>query len=164
MENYLKILNKSALRLKENKSFYEKLKSRKPKDLDGIISDFHDAVFEEMDCLQCANCCKTTSPVFKDTDIERIARHLRIKPSAFTEKYLHLDDEQDYVLNNAPCPFLDAENYCLIYEARPVACKEYPHTNRKRFYQLIPKTINNLSICPAVFLITEKLKNFYLKK
>ena len=31
----------------------------------------HDEVFEEIDCLSCANCCKTTGPLFTEKDIEK---------------------------------------------------------------------------------------------
>jgi len=111
--------------------------------------------------LDCANCCKTTSPIFYQKDIERLAKSLRIKPAKFIDEYLHVDEDKDYVLNTSPCPFLDAENYCMVYESRPNACREYPHTNRKRFYQLINLTEKNLDICPAVVDIVEKLKKCY---
>jgi Fe-S-cluster containining protein len=84
-----------------------------------------------------------------------------MRPSDFIQKYLHMDEDNDFVLNIAPCPFLDAENYCLIYEDRPTACREYPHTNRKRFYQLLDLTIKNTFICPAAFEIVEGMKKKY---
>lgn len=146
---------------KENKLFYKKLNIKKPHDLDKMIAGIHNDVFKNIDCLMCANCCKTTSPVFRDTDIDRISKFLRIRPSVFTQTYLHLDEENDFVLNSTPCPFLGNDHCCSIYEVRPAACREYPHTNRKRFYQVIPKTLRNLEICPAVVLITEKLKEKY---
>jgi len=144
--------------LAENKKFFSKLKLSKPKYLDEVMQDIHAEVFEEVDCLQCANCCKTTSPIFYQKDIERLAGHFRIKPSEFIDNYLHLDEDNDYVLNQAPCPFLGADNYCNVYEDRPTACKEYPHTNRKRFYQLLDLTLKNTAVCPAVYEMVERLK------
>jgi uncharacterized protein len=141
-----------------NKQFFEKLKRKKPKNLDDVFHELHEEAFERIDCLQCANCCKTTSPIFYERDIERLAKHLRIKPSAFIERYLHIDEDGDYVLNVAPCPFLDSENYCTVYEARPTACREYPHTNRKRMVQILDLTLKNIEICPAVFWIVEEMK------
>lgn len=141
-----------------NKKFFAKLKSGKPKQLDSTIHKLHDEVFETTDCLKCANCCKTTSPIFYDKDIERASKHLKIKPSKFIEQYLKIDDERDYVLKQSPCAFLDHENYCMIYESRPTACREYPHTNRKRMYQILDLTLENTMVCPAVFEITERLK------
>ena len=71
---------------------------------------------------------------------------------------MHLDADKDYVLNSAPCPFLDSENYCQIYADRPNACREYPHTDRKRFFQITDLTLKNTFICPAAFEIVERLK------
>jgi len=143
---------------KENKQLVNKLKKKKPKKLDEITHNSHNQVFERIDCLECANCCKTTSPIFYDRDIDRLAKHLKIKPSVFIEKYLHLDEVGDYVLNEAPCPFLDYENYCMVYESRPTACREYPHTNRKRFYQILDLSLKNTEICPAVTEVFNTLR------
>jgi Fe-S-cluster containining protein len=81
-----------------------------------------------------------------------------MKPSKLIEKYLELDADNDYVFRSAPCPFLDHENYCMVYESRPLACREYPHTNRKRFYQVLDLSLKNTEICPAVADIFEHLK------
>ncbi len=143
---------------KATKKYFSKLSQKKPKALDHKVSVLHHEVFEEIDCLHCANCCKTTSPIFRDKDIDRIAQHLGIRPSQLVEKYLHLDEEGDYVLNVAPCPFLDDKNYCNIYEYRPRACREYPHTDRKNFHQILDLTLKNTSICPAAFEIVQRLK------
>lgn len=143
------------------KKMFERLKRKKPKDLDDVVHNLHDEVFEHTDCLQCANCCKTTSPIFYERDIDRVAKRLKMRPSDFIQKYLHIDEDKDYVLNVAPCPFLDTENYCLVYEDRPTACREYPHTNRKRFHQILDLTIKNTAVCPAVFEVVEKMKKVY---
>src|ERR1700722_7694687 len=86
----------------ENKKFFSKLKKKKPADLDKTVNTFHDEAFEKIDCLTCANCCKTTSPIFYIKDIERVAKHLRMKSGEFIETYLHIDEDGDYVLNSAP--------------------------------------------------------------
>ena len=143
---------------KENKALVKKLKKAKPKKLDETVHNLHNEVFEEIDCLECANCCKTTSPIFYERDIDRLSKHLKIKPSDFIDTYLKIDEDKDYVLKTAPCPFLDYENYCTVYESRPTACREYPHTNRKRFYQILDLSFKNTDICPAVADIFERLK------
>jgi len=83
------------------------------------MQELHDETFEEIDCLTCANCCKTTGPLFTNKDIERISKHFRMKPSAFIDTYLRIDDENDYVLQTVPCSFLGSDNYCSIYKVRP---------------------------------------------
>ena len=145
-------------KFEENKQFLMRLKDKKPKKVDDAFLDHHDDVFIETDCLACANCCKTTSPIFMESDIKRISKYYRMKPSEFISRYLHLDEDNDYVLNSSPCVFLDADNYCMVYDVRPKACKEYPHTNRKNMAGLTRITIENTKVCPAVFEIVERLK------
>ncbi|MFA8434519.1 MAG: YkgJ family cysteine cluster protein [Marinifilaceae bacterium] len=142
----------------ENKTFFARLKKKKPKQLDNITHQLHEEVFEEVDCLDCANCCKSISPIIIDKDIERLARHLKMKPSEFIDQYLHLDKENDYVYKETPCPFLMPDNHCMVYESRPRACREYPHTDRKRFFQILNLTLKNTHYCPAVYEVTERLK------
>jgi uncharacterized protein len=151
--------NKESLRQKtSNTAFFRKLKARPPRNLDALFHDCHEDVFSSTDCLSCANCCKTTSPIFYQRDIERAAKALRLKPGEFIDRYLKVDEEHDYVLKEAPCTFLDGENYCSIYDARPVACREYPHTDRKKMAQILDLTMRNTLVCPAVLKITDKLK------
>ncbi|MFM9837816.1 MAG: YkgJ family cysteine cluster protein [Cyclobacteriaceae bacterium] len=145
----------------ENKKFLQSLKKKDPRKLDDAFHQFHDEVFEEIDCLTCANCCKTTSPIFYQTDIERVAKSLRMKPGDFIEKYLRVDEDKDYVLKSSPCPFLDSENYCSVYEDRPKACREYPHTNRKKMVQIMDLTYKNTLVCPAVLEIVERMKKIH---
>ena len=142
----------------ENKKFLQRLKHKDPRWVDDIFHDVHDEVFGETDCLVCANCCKTTSPIFYENDIDRIAKFLRIRPGDFVTKYLRTDEDNDYVLKSAPCLFLDSENYCSIYEARPTACREYPHTDRKKIVQIMDLTHKNTLVCPAVLEMVERLK------
>lgn len=143
---------------KANKKFFEKIRRRPPRQLDATMTDLHEEIFREIDCLQCANCCKTTSPIFRDVDIDRVAQHLNIRPAQLVEQYLTLDEDGDYVLRTAPCPFLGQDNYCSIYEARPRACREYPHTDRKNFHQILDLTLKNTSICPATFKIVQRMR------
>lgn len=145
-------------RKEEHKKLLTGLKKKSSNDVDKLFQRLHDEAFEKIDCLQCANCCKTTSPIFYQRDIERLAKHFRIRPSEFIEQYLHIDEDNDYVLNVAPCPFLGDDNYCSVYDSRPTACREYPHTDRKRVQQIFDLTLKNASVCPAVFDILENIR------
>ncbi len=155
---YQQYLNLAESRKKENKKLLQRLKKQKPKVLDKTINELHDLAFKFIDCLECANCCKSISPSIQDNDIQKIAKTLRIKPSAVVSTYMHLDDEQDYVMNESPCPFLKADNYCEIYNSRPLACKGYPHTDHNKMHQILDLTLKNTLICPAVCFILEELK------
>lgn len=143
--------------------FLRALKKKPPKDLDSTVRELDEAVFEELDCLECANCCKTISPVFKQKDIDRIAARLRMKPGNFVKTYLKVDEDQDYVLQSSPCPFLESDNRCRIYEDRPAACREYPHTGKRNFHKFIGITQQNILYCPAAFRIVEDMMNHYME-
>ena len=146
---------------KENQKFFKRLKARPPKDLDPVTHDLHEEVFAEIDCLECANCCKTTGPLLTDKDIERLSAHERMKPGEFTERFLRLDEDGDYVFKTMPCRYLGKDNYCSIYDIRPKACREYPHTDRRKQYQILDITRKNVAVCPAVYRIVERLKVHY---
>lgn len=151
-------LNEAKSQRKEIKKFIKKLKNRPPKDLDVQFQEAHEYAFERIDCLDCANCCKTTSPIFYDKDVERMASYFRMKPVEFFNRYLKIDEDGDQVLKSSPCPFLLEDNKCMAYESRPKACREYPHTNRKRMYQILDLTEKNTRVCPAVADIVLKMK------
>ena len=140
----------------ENVDFLYSIKGKQ--EFDVFAEKLHEEVFEQADCLKCANCCKTTGPLFTTKDIERISKYLRLKPQQFTEQYLRLDEDDDYVLQSVPCTFLGSDNYCAIYDVRPKACREFPHTNRKKFQQITNLTLKNVAICPAAFNIVEAMK------
>ena len=150
-------LGESKVQLEQTKKIFRKWKQTKPKDLDQKFHKEHISEFKKMDCLTCANCCKTTSPIFRDADIRRIAKHLRIKESHLIQNYLKMDEESDYVLQKSPCTFLGTDNKCAIYEVRPLACREYPHTNRKNMFQILELTAENTLICPAVARIVKTI-------
>jgi len=149
-ENDQSSLDSAKLAIHATKKIFRKMKQAKPNDLDQKFHKGHEAEFKKMDCLSCANCCKTTSPIFRDADIRRISKHLRVKEGKFISDFLRMDEEQDYVLKSSPCSFLDNDNSCSIYDVRPLACREYPHTDRKNMFQVLEITAENSLICPAV--------------
>jgi Fe-S-cluster containining protein len=142
--------SRNMLSPKETKLFRNSAKRVAPRALDRIMHEAHDKVFACTDCLECANCCKTTGPLLTDKDTVRIAKHLRMSAADFESEYLRVDEDGDHVFQSLPCPFLAGDNYCMIYEDRPKACKEYPHTDRVKQFQLIDLTLKNEKICPAV--------------
>lgn len=144
---------------KESKKYFSNLKRRTPNNLDYVVQELHNAEFKKTDCLSCGNCCKTTSPIFTEKDVERIAKYLKMKVAKFESQYLERDDDDFMVLKSAPCNFFDeSDNSCFIYDVRPKACSEYPHTNRKKFIQITDLTLTNTEICPAAYSIVEELK------
>jgi Fe-S-cluster containining protein len=145
---------KSAARQKD----YRRLLQRADKNkVLSLLPDLHEEAFEKIDCLQCANCCKSYSPRFKTPDIKRIARHLRMKESEFIDAYLRLDEDGDYVVKTTPCPFLGQDNYCSIYEVRPSDCERFPYTDEDVLLKRAVITQKNSTFCPIVYFVLEKL-------
>lgn len=158
-EEQKKFLELAKKNKKVNKKMFTRLSRNKNLDYD--FHSMHDEIFGRIDCLSCANCCRTTSPIWRDVDIDRISKHLGIRPSEFTTKYLHIDEDNDWVLNQSPCAFLNLDdNKCSIYEHRPKACRDYPHTDRKNMSQILDLTYRNTTVCPAVAEMAEKLKTW----
>jgi Fe-S-cluster containining protein len=155
---YAKILERSRSRKKQIKQLLDRLQKLSVKEVDSYFHMEHDTVFEEIDCLKCANCCKTTGPLFNQKDIKRIAQYKKMSPSAFIDQYLKIDEDKDYVLKQTPCIFLDEQNYCSIYSIKPKACGEYPHTNRKNMKEISKLTYNNSMMCPAVARVLENIE------
>jgi len=149
---------KAKVKHAENRKYFAKLRKNPPKHLDYLMQELHEAEFERTDCITCANCCKTTGPLFTNADVSRIAKHLRLKPQQFISEYLRIDEDNDYVLQQVPCTFLGADNYCSIYDVRPKACREFPHTDRKKFQQISHLTLKNVAMCPAAYHIVEAMK------
>ncbi len=148
----------AAKKKAENEKFFRQLSAKDSGRVDDAFQRQHEKVFGATDCLECGNCCKSLGPRLTGADIERMARALKMKPAVLFEKYLRQDEDQDYVFSTMPCPFIDAENYCAIYDDRPRACREYPHTDRRRMQQILDITLKNTATCPAVYAIVEELK------
>ncbi|MER3497727.1 MAG: zinc/iron-chelating domain-containing protein [Chitinophagaceae bacterium] len=117
----------------------------------------HEEAFTKVDCLQCASCCKNYSPRFKTPDIKRISRHLKMRESEFIDQYLKVDEDGDFVAKTTPCPFLGADNFCSIYEARPSDCQRFPYTDEDVLIKRQQLTLKNSTFCPIVFFVLEKL-------
>jgi len=142
--------------LKANKEYLRNIP--KNSNTDNVTADLHDKVFQKVDCLKCANCCKTTPALVTRPDAKRIAKHLSIPPKTFIRKYLLEDVNGELMIARVPCTFLNEDNTCRIYEVRPQACREYPHTNQSGFSRRAKMNANNTIVCPAVFEIVNKLR------
>ena len=121
------------------------------------LPQLHDLAFEKVDCLSCGNCCKGYSPRFKTPDIKRISKYVGLREGSFIDKYLKIDSDGDYVLQQTPCPFLGSDNYCSIYAERPSDCRRFPYTDEDVFVKRTAITLKNVSFCPAAYFVIEKL-------
>jgi Fe-S-cluster containining protein len=142
-----------------NFAFLRSLKDKSDRKVDRTAHRLHQEVFSIIDCTQCANCCKTVSPILVTEDIARIARHLEMDADAFTVQYLvKCGDEQGWKPKSLPCPFLGTDNRCTIYEVRPAVCAEYPYTDKPKISSRTHSIAAKALECPAVFYIVEQMR------
>lgn len=152
--NISELPQKARLRAPEWKKFYAKNKRRLAK-LDREIELLHEEACNEIDCLACGNCCRSLGPMILSSDIDGLTKPLRMKAADIMNTYLRTDEDGDMVFKEMPCPFLGTDNYCAVYQNRPKACREYPHTDRKKFHQIFNLSIKNAETCPIVFKVLE---------
>ncbi len=124
-----------------------------------LLDHMAEIAYKKNDCLQCAACCKNYSPRFKAPDIKRISKYLGMKETELMDRYLHRDEDGDYVLNQKPCTFLGLDNYCTIYEVRPSDCHRFPYVEDAVFLKRKALTLKNASFCPIAQDVLEALIN-----
>ena len=142
-----------------NFGFLRSLKMKSERAVDRAARKLHQEAFSIIDCLQCANCCKTLSPTLTAEDVARIAARLGMDAAAFRTEYLvESEDRGLWKPKSLPCSFLGADNCCTIYEVRPASCAEYPHTDKPEFASRTHLRSGNALQCPAVFYIIEQMR------
>jgi Fe-S-cluster containining protein len=118
----------------------------------------------QIDCTACANCCRYSIVAVDRNDIARIAQHLGM-PAADVESLYTMPDPESpgrMILRSTAdaCVFLDG-TLCMIYEARPVTCREFPHVGvgehslGARFSSVCRWT----SLCPILYNAVERYKH-----
>ena len=124
------------------------------------------AVWQEVDCLSCANCCKTMSPTYTPSDIKRISAHLQMTPQQFKDKWLYFEkSDGDWMNKSQPCQFLDlSTNKCSIYEVRPADCAGFPHHTKRRMVDYMHVYKQNVEYCPATYKMVERMMDWVAGK
>ncbi len=148
---------KNAQSTVENRDIVKRLKRKKGKQLDQLADEVHNEVFSKIDCLDCAGCCSGIPPIVTKADVTRISKTFGMKPAEFEAQYLTVDEDGDTVMNTTPCPFLLEDRKCMIYDIRPKACRQFPHTNDLDFSKNMKLHAMNATICPGVFHILRRL-------
>ncbi len=129
----------------------QKLSDRPDADVDALFKDHSEEVEQRINCLNCANCCKTISPIIEPEEIPQLLQAMGIESGDLFEKYIEMDSDGDFVFKMQPCPMLELEtNQCKIYENRPKACREFPHTRGKNMRLYSDLLSKNYDICPIV--------------
>ncbi len=144
----------------ENLRFRKHMKSRDHSDR--ILRRIAQEVEEQIDCLQCANCCRVATAKVTDRDVERLSKYLRIKPSRFLADFTEKSEEEGIVIHRdkkTGCVFLNG-NECTVYDARPESCQKFPHVVRgngsiaSRMWEFVDRAC----YCPIVYNSLEAFK------
>ena len=141
-------------------AFLKKFDTKFVRNIHAKVEEASKETWEQIDCLQCANCCKVMTPTFTKKDITRISAHFQMTEKAFYDKWLKTDEDNGDKVNKVqPCQFLDMKtNMCSIYEIRPKDCAEFPHFHRKPFGDFNHVHEQNIEYCPATFMFVTKLQ------
>jgi Fe-S-cluster containining protein len=159
------VLNLRSFRQKANRNkrslrrFLTKLENNLPRTADKVTVELEKEVWKEVDCLNCANCCKQMSPTYSAADIRRISAHLNMTADEFKKKWLYKDRSGDWMNKSTPCQFLDLKtNMCDIYAVRPGDCAGFPHLSKRRLKDYIHVHKQNIEYCPATYKMVEKMR------
>ena len=118
----------------------------------------------EIDCTQCGNCCRYTEVSVSTAEIEAIARYLGMPVNEVVRQYTAPDPERpgSRILLNThdACVFLEG-NLCMVYEARPSACRNFPHV-APRTHSLggrVSSLCRRAWFCPIIYNALEAYKH-----
>jgi Fe-S-cluster containining protein len=151
-------------RVAENKSsmkrFLSRIANTPPRGLDSMAVAADLEMWQKVDCLSCANCCKTMSPTYNKQDLIRISAHVGMTVEEFKKKYLRKDRDGDWINRQQPCQFLNLEdNKCSIYAVRPRDCAGFPHHTKKRVVDYMHVFKQNIEYCPATYTVVTMLRD-----
>jgi len=123
-------------------------------------------VEDQIDCRQCAECCRVTEVKLAERDVAKLSRFLGISEREFMQKHTALDDDGAAILRRVKsadgrqaCEFL-LGNDCTVYEARPANCERFPHLLRgagsleSRMWDFVDRA----TYCPIVYNWLEAVK------
>ena len=119
---------------------------------------------QHVDCTACANCCRHSVVPVNAHEVDAIAQCLGTTPEAVTRLYTVRDPDAptSRILGTSPdgCVFLDG-NLCIIYEARPKACRDFPHvTVGSHTLGGRPASLSRwAALCPIIFNAMEEYKH-----
>jgi Fe-S-cluster containining protein len=145
----------------ENLRFRKHMKSRDHSDR--ILRRIGEEIENQIDCLQCANCCRVATAKVNERDVERLAKHFGIKPARFLADFTETSEEEGLILKRdkkTGCVFLSG-NECTVYEARPESCEKFPHVVRgagsiaSRMWEFVDRAC----YCPIVYNSLEAFKD-----
>ena len=146
----------------ENYAFRTFLKGHAdPEELDRQFLALHNELFPNYDCNSCRNCCKQYRGNLSEEETAQCAEKFNMSPDEFKAKYLHQNQEGSYDTNHKPCDFLQKDGSCLLGDCKPINCAEFPFTARPDRWGSLLGIISNVSVCPVLYEMIERLKDSY---
>ena len=130
---------------------------------DRILRRIAEGIEDQIDCTECANCCRVATVKLSPRDVERLVRHLRVSRERFLAEYAMESQEEGIILRRdeaSGCVFLSG-NECTIYDERPDICQRFPHMVRgqgsiaSRMWEMIDRAC----YCPIVYNSLEAFKD-----
>ena len=92
--------------------------------------DKRHAILGVFECQQTGNCCRTEGVVYATpNEIEKMATVLGVSVHEFMDMYVTRKNGWFVIADRVHRPncFLDKQNRCGVYKARPKACQTYPN-------------------------------------
>ena len=156
------VLRLGTAKAQENLAFRRYLSARHSADtpFQILASEVH----QRIDCTNCANCCRHSIVPVNPPEIQNIARHLGATPEAVACLYTVPDPDAPasrLLLNSGEaCVFLDG-SLCMIYEARPKTCRDFPHVAvGTHSLGSRPSSLARwAALCPIIFNALERYKH-----
>ena len=86
-------------------------------------------ILQRFECQGSGNCCRAVGHVYvTDQNIREMAVILNMLPFQFIQQFVIKENGWVLIAHGSfrPDCFLDPQNRCQVYEARPAACRSYP--------------------------------------
>ncbi len=118
-------------------------------------------VAAQIDCTQCANCCRVATAKVTERDVERLAKFLGMRVGELLRDCTEQSEEEGRVLKRGEggCVFLEG-NLCTVYEGRPDSCRDFPHLEHGpgSFLSRMWAMPERACYCPIVYNALEEFK------
>ena len=110
-----------------------------------------ESILKRFRCQKSGHCCKCPGYVYvEDETIVKMAQLKRKSVDRFRHQYVRKKEGWQVVAGpnfNTHC-FLDHQNRCSVYSARPKACRTYP--NWPEIWQSEDSLLRETLICPGL--------------
>jgi Fe-S-cluster containining protein len=148
-------------RQKRNENFRFRAYLKSHRHSDRRLRRLGEEIEAQIDCRQCANCCRVTEVGITPRDVEKLAKFLGVTEEELLRDSTQRDEEGALILkrSEAGCVFLK-DNLCTVYDARPQNCANFPHLVRgsgsiaSRMWQFVDRA----EYCPIVYNWMEQVK------